>query len=54
LVEVGDYGHLKSSGKENLILKIKDGAKTERDVLMLDISAAYLAADPDFRALIGA
>lgn len=54
LVEVGEYGHLKSSGKENLILNVKDGAKTERDVLMLDISAVYLSADPDFRALLGA
>lgn len=54
LVEVGDYGHLKPSGKENLILKIKDGAKTDRDVLMLDISTVYLGADPEFLALVGA
>lgn len=54
LVEVGDYGHLKPSGTENVILNIKDGAKTERDVLMFDISAIYLGADPEFSALVGA
>lgn len=54
LVEVGEYGHLKPSGRENLILRIRDGAKIKRDVLMLDISAMYLNADPDFTALVGA
>lgn len=54
LVEVGDYGHLKPSGTENLILKIKDGAKTARDVPMLDIATIYLGADAEFSALVGA
>jgi hypothetical protein len=51
---VGDYGHFKPSGKENLILKIKDGAKTDRDVLMVDISTVYLSADAEFSDLVGA
>ncbi|MGP9792032.1 retron St85 family effector protein [Roseinatronobacter sp. NSM] len=54
LVEVGEYGHLKPCEAENLILKIKDGAKTERDVLMVDISTIYLGADPEFSALLEA
>ncbi|MCO6178787.1 retron St85 family effector protein [Ciceribacter sp. RN22] len=54
LVETGDYGHLKASDEDNLILKIKDGAKTERDVLKVDLSAVYLGADQDFRSLLGA
>ncbi len=54
LVEVGDYGHLKTSDTENLILKIKDGAKTKRNVLKVDFSTVYLGADPEFVALVGA
>lgn len=54
LVEVGGYGHLKVSDDGNLILQIKDGAKTEHDVLKVDLSAVYLGADPDFCALLGA
>jgi hypothetical protein len=54
LVEIGDYGHLRASEKDSLILKIKDGAKTERDVLMVDVSSVYLGADPDFCSLLGA
>jgi len=53
LVEVGDYGHLRASGKDNLTLKIKDGAKTERDVLRVDLSAVYLGADSEFCSLLG-
>ncbi len=52
LVEIGDYGHLKVSNEDNLILQIKDGAKTEHDVLKVELSAVYLAADPDFRSLL--
>ncbi len=54
LVEVGNYGHLKASDEDNLILQIKDGAKTERDVLKVDLSAVYLGADPEFCSLLGA
>ena len=54
LVEIGTYGHLKVSDNDNLILQIKDGAKTERDVLSVDISTVFLGADPDFRSLLGA
>jgi hypothetical protein len=53
LVEVGDYGHLRTSGEDNLTLKIKDGAKTERDVLRVDLSAVYLGADSEFCSLLG-
>lgn len=54
LVEIGGYGHLKISDEGNLILNIKDGAKTERDVLKVELSAVYLGADPEFRSLLGA
>lgn len=54
LVGVGDFGHLKTSGKDNLILKLKDGATTKSSVLRVDFSTAYLGADPDFSALVGA
>lgn len=54
LIDVGEYGHLKSSDDDNLILRLRDGAKTEHDVLKVDLSAVYLGADPDFRALLGA
>lgn len=53
LVEIGDYGHLKVSDEDNLILQIKDGAKTERDVLKVDLSAVYLGADSEFSSLLG-
>lgn len=53
IVEIGDYGHLKVSDEDNLILQIKDGAKTERDVLKVDLSAIYLGADPEFCSLLG-
>lgn len=54
LVEVGQYGHLKTSSTENLILEVKDGAKTKVDVLRVEFSTAYLSADPEFTALVGA
>jgi len=54
LVEVGEYGHLKPQSTESLILKIKDGAKIKRDVLMVDVSTSYLDAEPEFGALLGA
>ncbi len=54
LVEAGgNFGHLRVAQEQELVLKIKDGAKTTRDVLMLDISTAYVGADPDFLALFG-
>lgn len=53
LVEVGDYGHLKVSGEDDLTLKVRDGAKTERDVLAIDLSVVYLGADSDFCSLLG-
>ena len=54
LLEVGDYGHLKNSDLNNLTLKIKDGAKTERSVLKVDLSAVFVGAEADFFALLGA
>lgn len=54
LVEIGGYGHLKVSDEENLVLQIKDGAVTERDVLKVDFSAIYLVADHEFRSLLEA
>ncbi len=54
LVEIGDYGHLKNADEDNLILNIKDGAKTNRDVLMVDVSAAYIGAEAEFCTLQGA
>lgn len=54
LVEVGNYGHLKVGDEDNLILQIKDGAKTERDVLKLDLATVFLGADSEFRSLLGA
>ena len=53
LVEVGEYGHLKPSANEKIILKIKDGAKTTHDILKVDISTAFLGADQEFCALVG-
>jgi len=53
LVEIGVYGHLKVSDEETLILQIKDGAKTERDVLKVDLSVVYLGADPEFCSVLG-
>jgi hypothetical protein len=53
LIEIGSYGHLKVSDENSLILQIKDGAKTERDVLKVDLAAVYLRADEDFRSLLG-
>jgi len=54
LVEIGCYGHLKVNDEKNLILKIKDGVKTERDVLRIKFAEVYVSADPDFRSLVGA
>lgn len=54
LVEIGDYGHLRVGDGDNLILQIKDGAKTTRDVLKVDLSAIYLGADPEFCSLLEA
>lgn len=53
LIEVGAYGHLKVSNEEEVILHIKDGAKTEHDVLKVDLSAIYLGADPEFCSMLG-
>lgn len=54
LIEIGHYGHLKINTDEDLILKTKDGAITERDVLMLEFSTKYLTVDPEFSSLVGA
>ncbi len=53
LVEIGGYGHLKVNDEDALIMQIKDGAKTEQDVLKVDLAAVYLGADPEFRSLQG-
>ncbi|MFV2053224.1 retron St85 family effector protein [Aliiroseovarius sp. YM-037] len=53
LSEIGDYGHLKVKDEGSFILQIKDGARTERDVLMVELSAVYLGADPEFSSLLG-
>ena len=54
LVPIGKYGHLKVGGEGTLIPQIKDGAKTDHDVLKLDLSTVYLSADQDFKSLLGA
>lgn len=51
-MEVGNYGHLRANPSANLILDIKDGARTERDVLMVELSTVFLAADAEFRTLL--
>jgi hypothetical protein len=53
LVEIGNYGHLKVSDERKLILQAKDGAKTDLDVLKVDLSTIYLGVDPDFQSLLG-
>lgn len=53
LVKIGSYGHLAADPSCELVLQIKDGAKTTRDVLMLDLSTGYIDADPDFLQMLG-
>lgn len=53
LVGVGEFGHLRVVAEQGLILQIKDGAKTTHDVLKVNMSTAYLGADPDFIVLLG-
>lgn len=53
LVQIGEFGHLKVNDGKNLILQVKDGAKTGFDVLKVDLSTVYLGADPDFISLMG-
>lgn len=52
LSKVGEFGHLRVNESRELVLRIKDGAKTERDVLMLDISTVLLDAEKDFLPLL--
>lgn len=53
LIEAGIYGHVRVDQQQELVLQIKDGARKARDVLLLNISTAYIGADPDFVALLG-
>ncbi|MEQ8710863.1 MAG: retron St85 family effector protein [Rhodospirillales bacterium] len=52
LVEIGDFGHLAIHENESGLLSLKDGAKTEHDVLSLDISASFISADSEFRDVL--
>lgn len=52
LIEIGDYGHLKVSPEDKVILKVRDGFSREHDVLKLESSIIYLKADQDFRQLL--
>lgn len=54
LVRKGEFGHLMVCEQRDLVLKVKDGAKTTHDVLMLDISTALLEVDQDFLAILEA
>jgi hypothetical protein len=52
LTEIGEYEHLRTDDKSPVFLSIKDGFRTTQDVLSLDISTAFLSADPEFQTIL--
>ena len=52
LIEVGQYGHLVPNDQNSQLLKLRDGVKTEHDVLTIDISACLLSAPLELKSLL--
>lgn len=52
LFQVGEFGHLAVDLKRASFLTLKDGAKTTRDVISIDISSMFLSAGDEFSQLL--
>jgi hypothetical protein len=53
LIPVGEFGHLTLGDTKPSFLTLKDGAKTEFNVIRYEMAECFLSAGPDFQAIIG-
>ena len=52
LLEVGNFGHFTVKNGINPLLTIRDGAKNDKDEILLTLASIYPDADPEFLTLV--